>query len=74
MRILLLLAVIFLSVAMIAQKTFHMAVPPEPKVNINEEPIEEAQAIAVQDSNVTILDSLPMMEMALSELSIRGKV
>ena len=74
MRILLLLAFIFLSVAMIAQKTFHMAVPPEPKVNINEEPIEGAQAIAVQDSNVTILDSLPMMEMALSELSIRGKV
>ena len=74
MRILLLLAFIFLSVAMIAQKTFHMAVPPEPEVNINEEPIEGAQVIAVQDSNVTILDSLPMMEMALSELSIRGKV
>lgn len=74
MRILLSLAFIFLSAAMIAQKTFHMVAPPEPKVDTIEVPTEEVLTTAIQDTNVTIVDSLTMMETALTELSIRGNV
>ena len=59
---------------MIAQKTFHMVAPPEPKVDTIEVPTEEVLTTAIQDTNVTIVDSLTMMETALTELSIRGNV
>ena len=74
MRLLLSIAFTLLSVAIIAQKTFHMAAPPQPEVDTIDMPIERVEATERQDSNVTIIDSLTMMEPALAELSIRGKV
>ena len=73
MRILLSITFTLLSVAMIGQKSFHMAAP-EPKVDTLEVPIDSLDTIEVQDSNLTIVDSLTLMEPAITELSIRGKV
>ena len=72
MRLLLFIAFTILSVAMTAQKSFHMAAPPLPKKDSIEVPVDKV--VEVQDSSVTIIDSLTIMEPALTELSIRGKV
>ncbi len=74
MRLRLSIAFILLSVAIVAQKPFHMAVPPSQEVDTIDVPIQEVISPEVQDSNLTIIDSLTMMEPDLTELSIRGKV
>lgn len=74
MRLLLLITFILLSVAIIAQQPFHMAVPDSLESDTIILPTEESSITEVKDSNVTIIDSLTMMEPALTELSIRGKV
>ena len=74
MRILLSITFLSLSVALMGQKSFHMAAPPQTEVDTSDIPVEEVVTPEVKDSNVTIIDSLTLMEPALTELSIRGKV
>lgn len=73
MRLLITIAITLLSVSIIAQKSVYTA-PTPPKVDTTDVPVDRVVVPEVQDSSITIVDSLTMMEPALTELSIRGKV